>query len=174
MPYIIIYTFILARLIYHLINLLYIFICFKYNCFEVTVLKVDAIDSLFSCSLNKLSIVKCQSILSIVYTLVLQSHAFLLSLIQSSISSHLFISSIYSLFLSLSLSPSLSLADFAHSQLIKTSNINRNCAYEFNNDAINPNPSSNLNQNVNAAAHAEALSRTFKNELEEILVSTHT
>lgn len=58
-------------------------------------------------------------------------------------------------------------------QLIKTSNINRNCAYEFNNDATNPNPSSNLNQNVNAAAHAEALSRTFKNELEEILVSTH-
>lgn len=58
-------------------------------------------------------------------------------------------------------------------QLIKTSNINRNCAYEFNNDATNPNPSSNVNQNVNAAAHAEALSRTFKNELEEILVSTH-
>ncbi|XP_034119358.1 disks large 1 tumor suppressor protein isoform X10 [Drosophila albomicans] len=56
------------------------------------------------------------------------------------------------------------IADF-----IKTSNLNRNCAYEFNNDATNPNPSSNLNQNVNAAAHAEALSRTFKNELEEIL-----
>ncbi|EDV99838.1 GH12184 [Drosophila grimshawi] len=56
------------------------------------------------------------------------------------------------------------IADF-----IKTSNLNRNCAYEFNNDATNPNPSSNLNQNLNAAAHAEALSRTFKNELEEIL-----
>ncbi|XP_023174395.2 disks large 1 tumor suppressor protein isoform X14 [Drosophila hydei] len=56
------------------------------------------------------------------------------------------------------------IADF-----IKTTNLNRNCVYEFNNDATNPNPSSNLNQTVNAAAHAEALSRTFKNELEEIL-----
>ncbi|KRF94014.1 disks large 1 tumor suppressor protein isoform X3 [Drosophila mojavensis] len=56
------------------------------------------------------------------------------------------------------------IADF-----IKTTNLNRNCVYELNNDATNPNPSSNLNQTVNAAAQAEALSRTFKNELEEIL-----
>ncbi|ALC49433.1 dlg1, partial [Drosophila busckii] len=55
---------------------------------------------------------------------------------------------------------------------IKTSNLNRNCGYEFNMDATNPNPSSNHNQNANAvaAAHAEAFSRTFKNELEEILL----
>ncbi|XP_017871388.1 PREDICTED: disks large 1 tumor suppressor protein isoform X5 [Drosophila arizonae] len=56
------------------------------------------------------------------------------------------------------------IADF-----IKTTKKKSNCVYELNNDATNPNPSSNLNQTVNAAAHAEALSRTFKNELEEIL-----
>nr|NP_996406.1 discs large 1, isoform B [Drosophila melanogaster]P31007.2 RecName: Full=Disks large 1 tumor suppressor protein; Short=Dlg [Drosophila melanogaster]AAS65308.1 discs large 1, isoform B [Drosophila melanogaster] len=62
------------------------------------------------------------------------------------------------------------IADF-----IKSSNLNRNCAYEFNNDAssnqtnqsaLNQNPIAN---NVSAQAQAEALSRTFKSELEEIL-----
>lgn len=61
-------------------------------------------------------------------------------------------------------------------QFIKSSNLNRNCAYEFNNDAssnqtnqsaLNQNPIAN---NVSAQAQAEALSRTFKSELEEILV----
>ncbi|XP_017099524.2 disks large 1 tumor suppressor protein isoform X16 [Drosophila bipectinata] len=66
------------------------------------------------------------------------------------------------------------IADF-----IKTSNLNRNCAYEFNNDASsnqNQTHQSALNQNQiannvanSAQAHAEALSRTFKSELEEIL-----
>uniref|UniRef100_A0A6P4FHN4 Disks large 1 tumor suppressor protein isoform X17 n=1 Tax=Drosophila rhopaloa TaxID=1041015 RepID=A0A6P4FHN4_DRORH len=62
------------------------------------------------------------------------------------------------------------IADF-----IKTSNLNRNCAYEFNNDASsNQTNQSALNQNqiannVSAQAQAEALSRTFKSELEEIL-----
>ncbi|XP_032308289.1 disks large 1 tumor suppressor protein isoform X16 [Drosophila ananassae] len=76
------------------------------------------------------------------------------------------------------------IADF-----IKTSNLNRNCAYEFNNDASsnqtqtqtqnqnqNQTNQSALNQNQiannvanSAQAHAEALSRTFKSELEEIL-----
>ncbi|XP_017121677.1 disks large 1 tumor suppressor protein isoform X13 [Drosophila elegans] len=62
------------------------------------------------------------------------------------------------------------IADF-----IKTSNLNRNCAYEFNNDASsNQTNQSVLNQNqiannVSAQAQAEALSRTFKSELEEIL-----
>ncbi|KRF98856.1 uncharacterized protein Dwil_GK16229, isoform F [Drosophila willistoni] len=60
---------------------------------------------------------------------------------------------------------SVKIADF-----IETSNVvNRNCVYDFNNDA---NQCQTLNQNQNihsAAAHAEALSRTFKNELEEIL-----
>ncbi|KMZ09254.1 uncharacterized protein Dsimw501_GD17020, isoform R [Drosophila simulans] len=62
------------------------------------------------------------------------------------------------------------IADF-----IKSSNLNRNCAYEFNNDASsNQTNQSALNQNqiannVSAQAQAEALSRTFKSELEEIL-----
>ncbi|XP_068141316.1 disks large 1 tumor suppressor protein isoform X10 [Drosophila tropicalis] len=60
---------------------------------------------------------------------------------------------------------SVKIADF-----IETSNVvNRNCVYDFNNDA---NQCQTLNQNQkihSAAAHAEALSRTFKNELEEIL-----
>ncbi|XP_017084389.1 disks large 1 tumor suppressor protein isoform X13 [Drosophila eugracilis] len=62
------------------------------------------------------------------------------------------------------------IADF-----IKTSNLNRNCAYEFNNDASsNQTNQSALNQtqianNISAQAQAEALSRTFKSELEEIL-----
>ncbi|XP_041451557.1 disks large 1 tumor suppressor protein isoform X7 [Drosophila obscura] len=58
-----------------------------------------------------------------------------------------------------------------------TTNLNRNCVYEFTNDASsNQTNQSALNQNqivnninTNAQAHAEALSRTFKNELEEIL-----
>ncbi|XP_033241204.1 disks large 1 tumor suppressor protein isoform X20 [Drosophila pseudoobscura] len=59
-----------------------------------------------------------------------------------------------------------------------TTNLNRNCVYEFTNDAssnqtlnqsaLNQNQIVN-NINTNAQAHAEALSRTFKNELEEIL-----
>ncbi|XP_017036445.1 disks large 1 tumor suppressor protein isoform X17 [Drosophila kikkawai] len=65
---------------------------------------------------------------------------------------------------------SVKIADF-----IKTSNLNRNCAYEFNSDASSnqtnqsaPNQNQIAN-NVSAQAHAEALSRTFKSELEEIL-----
>ncbi|XP_037723835.1 disks large 1 tumor suppressor protein isoform X8 [Drosophila subpulchrella] len=58
------------------------------------------------------------------------------------------------------------IADF-----IKTSNLNRNCAYEFNNDASsNQTNQSTLNQNQIANnVSAQALSRTFKSELEEIL-----
>jgi len=57
-------------------------------------------------------------------------------------------------------------------QFIKTSNLNRNCAYEFNNDASsNQTNQSTLNQNQIANnVSAQALSRTFKSELEEILV----
>ncbi|XP_016948193.1 disks large 1 tumor suppressor protein isoform X4 [Drosophila biarmipes] len=58
------------------------------------------------------------------------------------------------------------IADF-----IKTSNLNRNCAYEFNNDASsNQTNQSALTQNQIANnVSAQALSRTFKSELEEIL-----